>query len=862
MGNTNRPRRNLFDLVAAWLAGGEPTLPLSDETQTTPEEGAAAPTPLRAARRQFAQLFWIIGTIFALLQLVFSTLDLANRTVAAFLAWSRFLIPALFVILIATEIYYTVRPRRQVGRRAPLIALAVTVAIGTAWGGWTVYQAVRAPKAVTVLIADFVGRKATKGVDWGDRIYEEVTDQIERLDLGGRVEVQRVYEAFEDAEQARKLGNSRKATIVLWGWYDDLNVRPRFELLRTAKQFESGLGPPPKELTDFDLYLRSGPQEMAYIVAVVLGLIQYADGNYATADDLFTAALDNAPPDASLLGQEVPRFYRAAARYAGSEPTDKPMGAIIADLEEATQLRADFWQADWNLALAYSDYCTPTLTLDAALAEAEKVVQLKQDAADSYWLLGVVRERRGELPQARAAYEQAVALDPKHVESLEALGKVLDELGENAAAREAYGQALEIRQQSAGSRGGAQKNAASEDPVEALDSEGYAYLNAGQNDRAIETFTEVLRQRPDSAKYHRHLGNAYYWQGKAGMDKPSTGLDKAIAEYETARKLDPRDSLLLTVLGGAYQEAGRPDDALDAYRAAVMASPCDDEALFLLASQYNTVGRKADADAAFRKLVGLNPRRAAGWQWLAADAFLGEDYAAAAEAYRAASVLEPDSADLYFGLGSSLYGLKDYAGAEAAYRQAKTLAPDDAASLAGWGDSLAKLGRTGEAITAYERAVELAPNYLTWVSLGLLYEQAGQYAGAASAYGKAAEYKPGDPLAHASAGRMEQRIGRYGEAAASYELAVRYDPQNAGYWESLAVNYAALSRLDDSLRAAEQTLKLNPASAIAYLARANVYEQRGDRDKALADYRQALSLAGNNSGVAQLARAALQRLGE
>jgi tetratricopeptide (TPR) repeat protein len=861
MSDGKRPGRNFFDEIAAWLAGGE-SVPPPGEGQPAAGEGKEPQDRVKAARRQFAQLFWILGTVFALLQVFFSTLDLANRTVAWFVAWSRFLIPGVLVILAATALTYAVRPRHSITRKLALISLAATVLLGAAWGSWTIYRATRPPRAVTVLIADFVGRKATKGVDWGDRIYEEVKDQVERLDLGERVEVERVYQAFDDAEQARKLGDSRKATMVLWGWYDDFNVRPRFELLQTAKKFESGLGPPPKDLTDFDLYLRSGPQEMAYIVAVVLGLIQYSDGNYVTAENLFTAALDNAPPDSSLLGQEVPRFYRAAARFVGEEPASRPMAAIVDDLEKATQLKPDFWQADWNLALAYSDYCTPTLTLDAALAEAEKVRELKPEAADSYWLLGLIRERRSELSEARTAYEQAVALDLNHVESVEALGKVLDALGDTGAAAEAYREGLELRQQDASGGRMAKKDAEPQDPVEKLDQLGYAYLNAGQYDRAIETFSEALRQRPDSAKYHRHLGNAHYWQGRTEEGRPSRGLDKAIAEYETARKLDPRDSLLLTVLGGAYQEAGRPEDALDAYRAAVVASPCDDEALFLLAGQYDTVGRHADAEAAFRKLVELNPRQAIGWQWLATDAFQREDYASAADAYRTASTLEADSPDIFYGLGSSLYHLKDYAGAEAAYRQAKTLAPDDAASLAGWGDSLAKLGRTGEAIAAYERAVQSAPDYVTWLSLGMLYEQAGQFADAASAYGKASEIRPDDALAHASTGRMWQRLGEYAAAAQAYERALQLDSGNAAYWESLALNCAALARSADALKAAEETLRRNPGSAAAYLVRASVYDERGEREKARADYRQALALAGDNQGVAQLAQAAIQRLGE
>jgi hypothetical protein len=225
MSDEKQPRRNVFDEIAAWLAGGEQQPP-PGEGQPASAEGGGSGSQVKAARRRLAQLFWILGTIFALLQVFFSTLDLANRTVASFVARSRFLIPAVLVILAATAIYYAVRPRHSVTRKRALIALAITAAIGAIWGGWTLYQEIRAPKAVTVLIADFQGRQAKKGVDWGDRIYEEVKDQAEALALGERVDIQRVYEAFDDSEQARELGDSRKATMVLWGKYDDIRRWP------------------------------------------------------------------------------------------------------------------------------------------------------------------------------------------------------------------------------------------------------------------------------------------------------------------------------------------------------------------------------------------------------------------------------------------------------------------------------------------------------------------------------------------------------------------------------------------------------------------------------------------------------------
>jgi tetratricopeptide (TPR) repeat protein len=841
MSEEKPPSRNIFDIVAARLSRGD----------------------ARSSRGRLAQLFALLGTTFALLQLFFGTLDLANRSVATLQAWLPYLVPGLFIGGAVLAAYFLFSSSSRVQKQRAGGALALVLFSGSIWGGWTYYQATRPPKAVIVLVADFDGQQATRSVDWGRRIYEQVKAEVAALDLGERVEVQRVFQAYNSSEEAQAKGTERKATLVLWGWYDDVGVSPHFELLQKAKKFEESLAAPPQELTDFDVYVRSGAREMAYIVAVVLGLIQHSEGNQAAAEALFTKAVAEAPPTTSLLGLEIPYFYRANARFFGHKPASRPMDGIVADLGEAIARRPDFWQAHWNLALAYTGYCTPTLALDAALVEAEKVQELRPGDAAAYWLVGQIRARRGEWQEAAAAYRLALQSDPDHLDSQEGLAKALEELGQGEEAQRAYQRVLELRQQAMEKKPASRVPKSPEDEAEAEDKLGYAYLNTAEFEAAIAAFKEALRLQPQNADYHRHLGNAYYWQGRQDAEAPNTQLDLAIAEYEEARRLAPDDSLLLTVLGGAYQEAGRKEDALHAYEEGVTAAPCDDEALFLLASQYDALGRQAEAAAAFQHLVQLNPRQSVGWHWLATTAYMREDYRAAASAYRAAAAVEPQSADLYYGLGSSLYALGDYAGAEEAYRQAQVLAPEDAAAQAGWADSLAKLGRSAEAIAAYEKVVALEPAQpLYWLSLGLLYEGAKRLPEAASAYGKATKLNPDDAILQAALGRTLQAQGKYAEAASAYKSATQLAPEDVSYWESLALNYTAIGRLDDAMQAAEQTLERDPASAVAHLVRGGIYEDRGAKEQAQAEYRQVLGLAGSNEGAKQLAEAGLKRLGD
>ena len=836
-----RPRRNLFDEIAAWLWQVE------DD---------------RHKRNWLAQLFTLLGTAFALLQLLFSALDLANRTVASVLSWLPYLVPTTLALGVLISVFFFVSARTPAQKNRAALALGIAALAGGGWGGWTYYQATRPPKAVIVLVADFDGQQTTRKVDWGRRIYERVKDQVARLELGDRVEVRRVFEAYSGSEQARERGNAARATLVLWGWYDDVGVSPHFELLRQAEKYEPGLAAPPADLADFDLYLKSGPQDMAYITAVVLGLVHFSDRNYQAAESLFATAIDSAPASSSLMGLEVPYFYRADTRFLGYPAGARPMPGIVADLQEAVERKPDFWQAHWNLALAYSDYCTPTLASSAAVSEAIKVRDLRPGDAASHWLLGQLYAEQKDWPQAQAAYRQALQIDPESIDAHAGLAQTCEALGQSAEAEAEYQRALELRR-AALSQAAGSKQQPEEDRALAQDRLGYAYLNAGQYDQAIAAFEEALRLRPDEADFHRHLGNAYYWQGVEDGRHPSTQIDQAITEYETALRLAPGDALLLTALGSAYDEAGREEDALRAYEEAVRADPCDDSALYLLAIQYDELGRQADSEAALQRLVQLNPRHAAAWQALGTAAYMRDDYAAAAQAYRSAVAAVPNSADLYYGLGLSLYALDDYPGAEDAYRQATALAPGDPGALTGLGESLAKLGRLDEAIAAYEQAIALAPHEaLDWWFLGSLYEQAGREADALTAFDKAVELKPDLSLAHYARGRVLQQRGDIEGAVAAYELAVKYDPKDAFSWESLALGYAALNRPEDALAAAEETLQRNPESAYAYLVCGGVHADRGDKEQARADYEKVLQFAGDSVPLQSLAQSALDTLGK
>ncbi len=801
-------------------------------------------------RGWWAQLLAILGTGFALIQYILQVFDLVNRPLAPLMRAFPYVIVIVLLGGVVASALVLVRPAPRAQKRIAGGALSLIAVASLTWGGWTYYNATKPPKAIIVLVADFSGRKATKGADWGGYIYRQVKEDIARVGLAESVEVRRVFEEYEDSAQARARGEAQKATIVLWGSYDDYNVNPHFELLRAAKQYAAGaLSAPQLDLVGFDLYMRSGAKEMSYIVLVTLGLVRYAQGDYTGANALFSSAIAAAPEAALTQGQETAYFYRGVARLYGHEPRE----GAIADFQEAAARKPDMYKAYWGLAVAYAHHCTPTLTLGASLASAQTLVSLRPNDSEAQRVLGWVYVQRKEYDKALAAYQEAIRLDPNNASAYMDLGELLWKMGRTDEAKEVHARALPLRQKQAKER--------PEDKASAQYDLGYSYYWLGQYDAAIAAFKEAVRLAPNNPYYHEMLGKAYYWQGKPANGGPSTRLNEAIAEYQKALALDPKSAWMHSVLASAYTEAGRQEEALKELEEAVRLDPCDAEALFLLASQYDIMGRTQEAEEAYRRLTQLNPSMALAWQYLAVAASERKDHATAVEYFQAALRADPNDPSLYYGLGHNLYLLGRYEEAEAAYRRFTELAPDDADGFSAWADALGQLGRREEAIAAYKKALALNPKeYLTWMSLGLAHEFLQQWTEAEKAYYEATQLKPTEALAHASRARMLQALNRLEEAVGEYETAIKYAPDEPSHHVSLALAYAALGKLDEALAEAEATLKLDAENALAHLIIAAVSEDRGDKEKARAEYELALRYAGENASLKKLAEDGLKRV--
>ena len=265
---------------------------------------------------------------------------------------------------------------------------------------------------------------------------------------------------------------------------------------------------------------------------------------------------------------------------------------------------------------------------------------------------------------------------------------------------------------------------ATDDPVR----DGWAALNNGRNDQALQLLTGAVEAQPDNAHAHHGLGLAALAGGK--LDVASAHLEKAIelspkeavlhvdlgrvrlreARYELAieeaqraQALDATDVSALLVLGRAHAGAKRPNEAVKALAAFVDASPKNVEARRDLALALADAGRAGPAAEALGPYLDAHPQDRDMQQqrldWMLA---IGQD-AAAAKLY---PMDDKKSAFAQYLAGAARIGSDD---AVACLDRAVELDPNLRDAWVRRADAYAAVGRPKDAAESMQRAFALAP---------------------------------------------------------------------------------------------------------------------------------------------------------
>jgi arylsulfatase A-like enzyme/predicted Zn-dependent protease len=153
------------------------------------------------------------------------------------------------------------------------------------------------------------------------------------------------------------------------------------------------------------------------------------------------------------------------------------------------------------------------------------------------------------------------------------------------------------------------------------------------------------------------------------------------------------------------------------------------------------------------------------------------------------------------------------------------------------GNMHVKAGRHAEAIEAYKRALAIDPEHegAAW-SLALAYRDAGKLDEARTGFERVRQLNPRAARSLYQLADLSARRGDFASAAATLEKGLTLDGDHAAFLVKLGEARLELKQLDAAQQALTTAIKTKPGQSMAHYDLALVYEARGDRQAAIAEY--------------------------
>ena len=267
---------------------------------------------------------------------------------------------------------------------------------------------------------------------------------------------------------------------------------------------------------------------------------------------LAVGAVAAAPRSSAAQAQAVDLFRLGAKELAAGQ-VDK----AIESFEKGVQLRSDAKEGWYNLGVAYGRKKVYAKEIQAY----QKALELDPNYANALHNLGLAYLDLGQKDKAVETLTKAAKVDPAAGDAWNNLGVSLLGKGDNAGAADAFRKAAEVAPGSAESRFNL----------------GIALLRLADAEGSTERRDPILRQAQKAdddalaldAKYHRAAYN------KAAVLHRLRDRDGEVAAYRSAIAIKPDYGPALYNLGAALSAGGDKDAAVKAWEDYVKAAGAD-----------------------------------------------------------------------------------------------------------------------------------------------------------------------------------------------------------------------------------------------------------------------------------------------
>jgi serine/threonine-protein kinase len=334
-------------------------------------------------------------------------------------------------------------------------------------------------------------------------------------------------------------------------------------------------------------------------------------------------------------------------------------------------------------------------------------------------------------------------------------------------------------------------------------------------DMAIGDLQRAVAADPKYALAHAALGEAY-WR-KYQLTKDPHLPEQARSTCDKALALDDRLAAVHVTLGVLAAGTGKTSEAVAELSRAIGLDPVNADAYRELGNAYRALGRSGEAETSLKKALEIRPNSWANHNDLGKLYYTTRNYEGAEVQYQKVIDLTPDSEAAYRTMGVVYYATKRFDLAEKFFRKSAELQPNDSA-YSNLGTLLYAQARYAEAAQMYEQATQFETSKYKsqiWANLA-----------------SALYWAPGE--------RPKSRAA-YARALALAREELRVKPGDRGLLFRIADCQSRIGQPADARRSLERALAAAPPPTATDLFKSGViYEQIGDRARALASIQKAL----------------------
>jgi serine/threonine-protein kinase len=344
--------------------------------------------------------------------------------------------------------------------------------------------------------------------------------------------------------------------------------------------------------------------------------------------------------------------------------------------------------------------------------------------------------------------------------------------------------------------------------------EALGHLQRYDKRESLDTAIAILEDLGDSPSVQAALARAYLYKYRDSDDPTfAAAAGKAV---ESALQADPQSLDVNITLGELRRQTGRHPEAIEAFVRVLSQQPNNADAVLGLAETYQAARDFKKAEEQYKRAIALRPNYWGGYNTLGFFYYTQSRYRDAGAQFQKVVELVPDNERGYNNLSGMHMRLGRYDDAIRVSRQSIQRTPS-AQGYSILGTAYYFSGRYREAADAFENATRLQPTYfLYWRNLGDAYR-----------------WMPG---AEAKAQRAFER------AIELSDESIRVNPAKASAYITRAICLAKLGRHREARTSIHRALELDPQSADTVYEAAVVANLAGTEEDAVARLQQAIRL--------------------